>query len=158
MKVVVLSDTHLNHVNRDLERLCDRYCRETDLVIHLGDWVRAPVLEFFEQYPLEGVCGNMDDAAIRSRLPDLKVLHLNGHRVGIVHGWGPGGDLRARLRGEFSGVEAILYGHTHLPFKGTEDGVFWMNPGSVFSGRGRVRSSLAILHLGSNIDGEIVEL
>lgn len=158
MRIVVMSDTHLDRVTPRFEALCARYCDGADLVVHLGDWARSSVLDFMEQYPLEAVLGNMDDHHLRDRLPLKKVVQVLGFRIGIVHGWGAAHDLRAKLRNEFDGVDAILFGHTHTPFIGNEGGVLWFNPGSVFHGRQGTSPSIGILHVETSIRAEIEPL
>ncbi len=158
MKIVVMSDTHLSHPTEEFRRICRRYCDPADLVIHLGDWARSSMLDFMESYPLEGVAGNMDDHVIAQRLPAKKVIRVGGFRLGIIHGWGSGRDLRRRLAAEFTNVDAVLHGHTHLPYMVRENGVLWFNPGSVFLGRGSLEGSLGILHADEELWGEIVPL
>lgn len=158
MKIVVMSDTHLNTPTDEFRMICDRYCDRADLVIHLGDWARSVILDYMESYPLEGVAGNMDDYAIQQRLPAKKVIRIGNHRVGIIHGWGSSKDIRRRLAGEFDNVDAILYGHTHLPYEQRENGLLWFNPGSVFMGRGELSRSIGILHAAGELRGEIIPL
>lgn len=156
MKIVVLSDTHLNRVTDEFRRICDLYCDKADLVIHLGDWTSGSVLNYMEQYPLEAVAGNMDDYDILDRLPQKKVVSVGDYRLGIIHGWGSARDMRSRISKEFSGVDAVLFGHTHQPFQCEENGIFWFNPGSVFMGRGNYSRSLGILHIEDALRGEII--
>lgn len=158
MRIVVMSDTHLHHPTEALRRICERYCDPADLVIHLGDWARSSILDFMEQYPLEAVAGNMDDHAIGLRLPAKKLIRVGKFRLGIIHGWGSGRNLRPRLAAEFGNVDAVLYGHTHIPQVEREDGVLWFNPGSVFLGRGDLPGSLGILHANEELWGEIIAL
>jgi len=158
MKIVVMSDTHLERVTDRFESLCAAYCEGADLVIHLGDWARHSVLNFLERYPLEAVAGNMDDSGIHERLPVKKVIRVRGHRLGIIHGWGSPVGLRHRLMDEFENVEAILFGHTHQALQLVEHGIFWFNPGSVYLGRGQRANSLGILNIEDRITGEIVTL
>ena len=158
MKIVVMSDTHLNRVTEEFMAICARYCSDADMVIHLGDWERAPVLDFMEQYRLEAVAGNMDDHIIRDRLPARKIIQAGGYRLGLTHGWGSAYDLRSRISREFSHVDAILFGHTHQAVQLEENGIFWFNPGSVFMGRGSSPRSLGILHIEETISGEIILL
>ena len=158
MRIVVMSDTHLDRVTPRFEALCARYCEGADGVIHLGDWARSSVLDFMEQYPLEAVVGNMDDHHLRDRLPMKKVVRVQGLRIGIIHGWGAAHDLRARLRNEFDSVDAILFGHTHTPFISEENGVLWFNPGSVFHGRQGAPPGIGILHVEERLRAEVVAL
>jgi putative phosphoesterase len=159
MKIIVMSDTHLTRVTDAFRSICVQYCTDADLVIHLGDWASASVLDFLEQYPLEAVAGNMDDGLIHSRLPSKKVIRvLNNYRIGLIHGWGDASGMRSRLRQEFADVDAVLFGHTHQPLQLKEDGVVWFNPGSVTLGRGEYAQSLGILHISNSIQSEIIQL
>lgn len=158
MKIVVMSDTHLRHVTEEFAAICERFCRDAHMVIHLGDWTQPRVLDFLEQYPLQGVAGNTDDYSIHSRLPAKRILQLNGCRIGLIHGWGSVEDLRNRLKTQFSEVDAIFYGHSHQPLQVEEDGLFWFNPGSVFLGRSQFSGSLGIVHIGQSIRAEIIPL
>ncbi|NTU49127.1 MAG: YfcE family phosphodiesterase [Syntrophobacteraceae bacterium] len=158
MRIIVMSDTHIERVTDKLQAICTQYCSDADLVIHLGDWTGDRVLDFMEQYPLEAVSGNTDNHRLRDRLPTKKVIHVKDHRIGIIHGWGSAHDLRTRLRREFTNVDAILFGHTHQAFLLQENGILWFNPGSVFHGRHGAPASLGILHVQDRLRGEIVEL
>jgi uncharacterized protein len=158
MKIVVMSDTHLNAPTDEFRMICERYCDQADLVIHLGDWARSAILDYMESYPLESVAGNMDDYAIQQRLTAKKVIRIGNHRVGLIHGWGSSQGLRERLAREFDDVDAILYGHTHLPYEQREGGLLWFNPGSVFMGRGELSRSIGILHVDEELWGEIIPL
>lgn len=153
-----MSDTHLNYPTDEFRMICDRYCVQADLVIHLGDWVRGTILDYLESFPLEAVTGNMDDYNIQHRLPAKKIIRVGKHRIGMAHGWGSGNDVRRRLAQEFDSVDAILYGHTHLPYVMRESGLLWFNPGSVFLGRGDHPRSIGILHGGEELEGEIIPL
>ena len=158
MKLVVMSDTHLSHVTDPFKEICERYCRDADMVIHLGDWTRSAVLDYLEQYPLQAVAGNTDEYSIHHRLPVKKVIEAKGFRIGLIHGWGSGGDLRKRLKTQFDNVHAIFFGHTHQPLQLQENGLFWFNPGSVFTGRGQVRGSVGVVHVEQQLRGEIIVL
>jgi len=155
---VVMSDTHLNHPTEEFREICSRYCDQADLVIHLGDWARSTILDYLEGYSLQAVAGNMDDHAILQRLPAKKVIRTGKYRLGIIHGWGSSRDLRQRLAREFEDVDAILYGHSHLPYVQRENGLLWFNPGSVFMGRGDLPGSIGILHADEELWGEIIPL
>jgi uncharacterized protein len=158
MNIVVMSDSHLYEVTPAFEELCERYCRHADRVIHLGDVVSASVLDFLAQFPLEAVAGNMDSPSVREQLPVKKIIRLGAYRVGLIHGWGAAGDLRVKLAHEFSGVDAVLFGHTHEGIEYKSNGILWFNPGSVAAGRGGAPRSIGLLSVGSSLRGEIVPL
>ena len=157
-KIVVMSDTHLSKATDEFKDLCAEFCEDADMVIHLGDWDRVGILNYLEQYPLEAVAGNMDDHSIKQLLPARKVLKVGPFRLGITHGWGPPGEIRTRLMEEFSGVDAVLFGHTHQPMLIRENGMLWFNPGSVFQGRGSSRKTFGLLTIEDKIEAKILEI
>jgi hypothetical protein len=158
MKITVMSDSHLYRVTPEFEELCERFCADADLVIHLGDFAVAAVWDYLQQFPVEGVAGNMDDRRIRDELPDKRTLRVKNRRIGLIHGYGRTQDLRQRLQREFSGVDAVLFGHTHQPLRLEENGCLWFNPGSVSQGRGGAGRSIGVLRIGERIEGEFVSL
>jgi len=158
MKVAVISDTHLTDVTSEFERICQSYLKDADLVIHLGDWIDAKIFDYLSQFKLIGVSGNSDNEAIKRALPAKRIVRVHGYRVGITHGWGSPYDLVPRLRKEFKDVDIILFGHSHIPFQMMENGVLWLNPGSVFHGRGNVERSFALLYLEERVWAEIIML
>lgn len=158
MKIAVISDTHLSDVTVEFEQICHQYLKGVDLVIHLGDWTDVKVFDYLSQYPLLGVSGNSDGEIIRKELPHKRIVRIHGYKVGITHGWGAPYDLVPRLRKEFIDVDVILFGHSHVPFQMMENGVFWLNPGSVFYGRGEVERSFAFLYLEERIWAELIML
>ncbi|MDR3569803.1 MAG: metallophosphoesterase family protein [Syntrophobacteraceae bacterium] len=158
LKIVVMSDTHLGEPTEEFKSICSRFCDDADMVIHLGDWDKIGVLNYLERYPLEAVSGNMDDYSIKQRLPAQKIVKAGGFRLAITHGWGPPEGICQRIGEQVSGVDAVLFGHTHQPRISRENGVLWFNPGSVFWGRANCRKSIGLLRINEQIEGEIIEL
>lgn len=102
-----------------------------DRILHAGDFVTLAVLEELRAYaPVEGVLGNMDEAALRAELPERLVIELEGVRVGMVHDAGPRAGRAERLKASFPDCAAIVYGHTHAPEITRVGGVWILNPGS----------------------------
>ncbi|MCE5334487.1 MAG: metallophosphoesterase [Desulfobacteraceae bacterium] len=158
MRIVVMSDTHLSRPTDEFKHVCSTFCEDADMVIHLGDWDKAEVLVYMDQYRLEAVAGNMDDYSIQEQLPNQKVVTAGAFRIGITHGWGSPAGIRQRLRQNFSAVDAILFGHTHQPLILWENDLLWFNPGSLFCGRGTSRKSIGVIHVQDRIEAEIVQL
>ncbi len=102
-----------------------------DRILHAGDFVALAVLEELREYgPVEGVLGNMDEAALRAEVPDRRIVEHDGVRVGMVHDAGPSAGRAERLTAAFPGCAAIVYGHTHQPELSRVAGVWILNPGS----------------------------
>ncbi len=158
MRIAVLSDTHLREVSPEFQSLLETHLQGTDLVLHAGDWVGSAVLDFLEGYPLVAVFGNMDDMLIRERLPYKRVVQVDGFKLGLIHGWGTNFHLEERVRGEFEGVDAIIYGHSHRPTSHWHGDILYFNPGSVTQNRGVGYNTMGFITLGRSIETEIVKL
>jgi uncharacterized protein len=129
--VAVIGDTHIPRGKRRLPDECVRRCEASDVILHVGDFVAASVLEELRELaPVEAVHGNMDEPALRESLPQRHVVELGGVRVGLVHIAGPRAGREARLAGWFPDCQAVVYGHTHMPQVERYEGVWILNPGS----------------------------
>lgn len=132
MKVLVLSDSHNS---TDYMGKCVEAVRP-DAVIHLGDYVgdgrtlaaRYPGIPF---YQVPGNCDYYRGSPVE--MPTI-VVNLGGTHVMLTHGHlqnvksGTGALLREARN---SRVDAVLYGHTHIPDCRREpDGLWVLNPGS----------------------------
>ena len=130
-RVAVIADTHLPKGSRRLPADCVRRCDTADLILHLGDVVALSVLdELGALGPVEAVYGNMDEPVLRERLPQRRVVEIEGVRIGMVHIGGVRAGREARLAGWFPGCQAVIYGHTHVPQLEEHGGMWILNPGS----------------------------
>ena len=126
-----------------------------DLIVHVGDFVAASVLEELRGLaPVEAVYGNMDEPALRESLPKERVVDVAGVRIGVVHIGGPAAGREARLAARFRGCDAVVYGHTHVPQveRFGRGGVWILNPGSPTERRRAPVHSMLVLDVE---DGEI---
>jgi uncharacterized protein len=119
-----------------------------DAILHAGDVCTRRVLnQLGEVAPVHAVRGNRDWLL---RLPADRVLDFDGARIAMTHGHGGlFGYLHEKLlyftvgyyfsryvrqvRERFAGtgVQAIVFGHSHLPVNQLVDGVLVFNPGSI---------------------------
>jgi hypothetical protein len=132
MRLAIIADTHMPRGPRRLPEACIRHLREADLIIHVGDLIALAVLEQLGQYgELAAVHGNVDEPAVRRRLPERLELELEGVRLALVHDSGPRAGRLERLRRLFPQADAVIFGHSHLPAHETApDGFQIFNPGS----------------------------
>jgi putative phosphoesterase len=133
VRIAIVSDTHLPRGRRRLPDACVARLRAADLILHAGDFVAASVLEQFEAFgpPVAAVHGNVDDAEVRARLPERRVVEAAGARIGMVHDAGPARGRLARLRAAFPDCDAVVFGHSHIPLhERGEAGFQIFNPGS----------------------------
>lgn len=160
-KIGVLSDTHLTGYDPDLELLVTKHFSDADLIVHAGDLVTLDVLDVFAALDKEvaAVCGNMDPPEVRRALPEKRVVTVEDVRLGVIHGWGSPHGIRDRIRHSLKNVDAIVYGHSHQAFAGTESGTYFFNPGSPTDSRFTSRRSIGIMWVeGSTIRGEVIRL
>jgi uncharacterized protein len=106
--------------------------RGAELILHAGDFSRHSVLEELVALgpPLLGVHGNVDDEDLRHELPRRRVVAAGGVRIGMVHDSGPWAGRLERLRADFPGTDAVVFGHSHLPLHQESGGFQIFNPGS----------------------------
>ncbi|MDP8254119.1 MAG: metallophosphoesterase family protein [Candidatus Alcyoniella australis] len=162
MRVGVISDTHLTSGSdrRSLDRIFAGPLFGVDLVLHAGDLID---LEVFEPYArdceLLMVAGNMDSAYTRSRLPQTRMIELEGRRIGLAHGWGAPEGIEQRLLGLFDEPpELLVHGHTHCARIERIGDVTFFNPGSATDPRFTPRPSVGIIEINGGIKPRVIEL
>lgn len=130
MKILIVSDSHGQH---DLVRRAIGQEAPIDMLIHAGD-VEGDldrVLGDKREYEIRAVTGNMDWS---DRLEDELCFPVFGHVIYLTHGHRlgvHGGTYRLTERARKKGADIAIYGHTHIPDYGTEEGVTVINPGSI---------------------------
>jgi putative phosphoesterase len=132
MQLAIISDTHMPRGNRTIPPACLDHCRAADAILHAGDLSDVPVLDLLRALgpPVHAIHGNVDSAAIRAILPTRRELELDGVRIGMIHAPGPAAGRLRRLRSAFPRCQAVIFGHTHMPEHGEQDGFQVFNPGS----------------------------
>ena len=158
MQVGVLSDTHIHVWPQDLLAEVNNLFRNVELVLHAGDIVHVSILEALHK-PVVAVAGNSDGAMVQASQPLSRIIRLAGYRIGLIHGYGPAEGLAERVFDFFAAqnVDAIVFGHSHIPMAEYNNGIFMFNPGSLTSSRSEF-NSLGILQLNGHIDGKIIRL
>jgi putative phosphoesterase len=147
-RVILLADTHIPKVSTPLPRELLEDCKQADLIVHAGDLIEMSVLDELERLaPTRAVYGNMDRPEVRSVLPEHTVASVEGIRIGIIHGWGPPMGIERRVFSRFSGVDVIVFGHTHKALVEERKGTLLVNPGSPNDRRFSDRLSYAVLDI-----------
>ncbi|MBV8638464.1 MAG: metallophosphoesterase family protein [Candidatus Eremiobacteraeota bacterium] len=136
MIVGVVSDTHLPRFGRELPPALVRGLRKAgvDVIAHCGDLTEPIAIELLEKIaPVIAVAGNNDGKQLHKELGERKIIEADEARIGIVHGHaGKGRSTADRAYNAFADdtVDAILFGHSHIPYRARRDGVLMFNPGS----------------------------
>lgn len=159
MKIGVISDTHIPYVVTALPPVLFDIFKGVDLILHAGDLVELSVLDDLQAIaPVEAVAGNVDDSDVHLKLPAKKTLRLGNYTVGLTHGKYRIDVQREMIRKDFDHVDLIVYGHSHTPFWGMIDGVYYLNPGSPTDKRHAPYNSVALLEIGDDIKAEIIRI
>jgi putative phosphoesterase len=134
---------------RRLPPRCIELIAGADAVIHAGDFVASRVLEEIEALgpPVHAVHGNVDEPALRQRLPAALELELEGVRIAVVHDAGPRTGRAERLRARFPDAACAIFGHTHLPEHARAGAFHAFNPGSPTERRRAPTHSMGVLEL-----------
>jgi putative phosphoesterase len=158
MKIGVLSDTHLKEPHSEFKKVIEFHFRDVEKILHAGDFVDWSVAEYLLSLKeLIAVCGNMDPPDIRKAFPHKRIIEIGGFRIGLIHGGGSPFGIESRVKEEFDEVAAIVYGHTHTPANHQVKNILFFNPGSPT--RSFIhRATLGILHIGEEIEGEIIKI
>ena len=158
MKIGVISDTHLKKLPEHLGKRIAKHFKDVDMILHAGDVVELSVLDFFMDKDLQLVAGNMDSWKIKQNAPTKLVIPIEGHKVGLIHGWGPPAGIEDRIIREFDEIDILVYGHTHNASSFIKDGVLFFNPGSPTDKRFTTQNTIGILELGERISPIIVTI
>jgi putative phosphoesterase len=144
MRLGVISDTHGQLRPEVLEIFA-----EVDHILHGGDVGKWEILGDLEALaPVTAVYGNVDDAELRARLPQVARVRLEGFDIVVTHGDQFGSPTPAALHAAFPEAEIIVYGHTHRPLLELVDRtVTVMNPGAAGPPRFNLRPSVGIMEL-----------
>jgi uncharacterized protein len=133
-----------------------------DHIVHGGDVGRPAILdELGALAPVTAVYGNTDGWDLRSRLPQVATIELDGFTIVITHGDQFGSPTPEKLQAAFSDAEIIVFGHTHRPLLTLVDVVVTvMNPGGAGPRRFHLPPSVGILELEPGIPprGRLVPL
>jgi uncharacterized protein len=136
---------------RGRRRLPVERLRDADLILHGGDIATVAVLEELEAIgpPVAAVFGNVDEPALRDRLPEQRVVDADGVRIGMVHDAGPSKGRLERMRLRFPDADAVVFGHSHIPLHEERDGFQIFNPGSATDRRRQPRHTMGVAEVSS---------
>ena len=118
MKLAILSDTHGLLRPQVVEHL-----KTADAILHGGDINKPAIVEQLQQYaPLYIVRGN-NDKEWAEDIPHDLIVTLEGVTIFMVHN-------KKEVPADLSGVDVVVFGHSHKYVQEEKGGVLWLNPGS----------------------------
>ena len=118
MKLAILSDTHGLLRPEVVEQL-----KHADAILHAGDINKQLILDQLRQYaPLYIVRGN-NDKDWAAQIPHDLTVTLEGVTFYLVHNC-------KEIPADLSGVDVVVFGHSHKYLQEEREGLLWLNPGS----------------------------
>lgn len=151
MKLGIISDTHARTID-EIPVAIRKALDDVDIIIHAGDFTQEGVLDSLQSIgKVKAVFGNMDSIEIKRRLPERDVFEVSGKKIGLIHGSGAPWGIADRVRKQFSGVDIIIFGHSHEPYNCYIQGVLLVNPG-------QAKNSFGLLNIEDGIKADIVRV
>ena len=140
MKIAILSDTH-----GLLRPQVAEHLKTADAILHGGDINKQSIVDQLRQYaPLYIVRGNNDKEWAEDIPHDLTVT-LDGVTFYMVHN-------RKEVPADLTGVDAVVFGHSHKYVQEEKDDILWLNPGSC--GPRRFHQEITMM-MAETADGEL---
>ena len=132
-RIAVLSDTHGLLRPEVLSAISG-----CDAIIHGGDINKPEIIERLQEIaPVYVVRGN-NDKEWAEYLPVTLTFQIEDCRFFLVHN-------KKEVPKILTGIDAVIFGHSHKYFEQTIDGRLWLNPGSCGRRRFDQEITLAIL-------------
>ncbi len=146
-RIGVLSDTHGLLRPEVLSALSG-----CDAIIHGGDINKPEILEQLEKIaPVYVVRGN-NDKEWAEHLPITLTFQIEQCRFFLVHN-------KKQVPGDLTGIQAVIFGHSHKYFAQELEGRLWLNPGSCGKRRFDQEITLAILTVdGASLSVEKIDI
>lgn len=158
MKIGVMSDTHgdVAAIRRAVVA-----AGPVDFWLHGGDYSQdSNFLAEFSGLPVTAVKGNCDgptEAKVDEYVDagPVKIWLTHGHRYSAK-----GRVAELTWWGSKYGVQAVIYGHTHIPEISCQQDILIFNPGSPSRPRGGSKASCGIVEIGTDgtINARLVEV
>lgn len=162
MRIGVISDTHITDRTGDIPQKILEEFKNVDMIIHAGDIVDLSVLNKLRSVcsNVKAVWGNMDSQEVRNALSEKEVIKIGNYNIGIMHGYGAPNKLIDLMASVFkdSGVNLIVFGHSHAPLNEKKGGILFFNPGSPTDKLFSPYNSYGIIEINDKIDARIVKL
>ncbi len=118
MRLAILSDTH-----GLLRPEVTEHLNTADAILHGGDINTPGIVDELRQYaPLYIVRGN-NDKEWAQEIPHDLTITLGGVTFCMVHN-------KKEVPADLSGVDIVVFGHSHKYVQEEKDGRLWLNPGS----------------------------
>lgn len=117
-RVAILSDTHGLLRNEVKEEL-----KQADVILHAGDINTQAIVDELRSYATLYVVRGNNDKEWAKGIPEQHFITVEGVRFFIIHN-------KKEIPKDLTGVDVIIYGHSHKYDVSKEQGILMLNPGS----------------------------
>lgn len=156
MKIAILSDTHnaKSYIDKAI-----KYLDGCDLIIHAGDnFSDSKYIHKVTNIGVMAVKGNCDFENVEEELffevEGKKIFLCHGDRYDVKYGMST-----IEKRAKKLGADIVVFGHTHIPLRVENEGIIYMNPGSLAFPKGvDYRGFLIVTLEKENIDIEEIRI
>ena len=161
MKILLVSDTH-KMTAKLKDEILPKYANEIQMAIHLGDYAKD-LFSLQSSYPnlqMVGVGGAFESDEKSRRVLKIdteagikRILIMHGHTHRVKR------DLSRIIEyAQEKNADACFFGHTHASITFTENGIFFMNPGSLTNPRDTIKGSIGLVSISQTgeISGEVI--
>ncbi|MGY4689295.1 metallophosphoesterase family protein [Salibacterium sp. K-3] len=143
MKCLLISDSHGSET--ELNEVIERHRHDVDAVFHCGDSELSGDSEILEG--VHTVQGNVDRPGefpedLAETVEGIRVYVTHGHLYNIKMTYIP-----LSYRAEEKGARMACFGHSHHPTAFEDQGILFVNPGSLMQPRTRPEQTYAIASL-----------
>lgn len=156
MLIGIVSDTH--RIKEYIKKACE-YTKDCDLVIHLGDNIEdAAEIKQYYGGKIINVRGNCD---FTKDVPSERIEIIENKKFFITHGHNynvKSNMINLKYKALEIGADVVLFGHTHIAQIVEDDGILFINPGSVSMPRDGGNSMALMRIVNENIDVNIETL
>lgn len=148
MRIGIISDTH-GLLRKELENKL----KDCDLIVHCGDIGKQEVIDKLSELgKVELIKGNVDKDIDISLAPKDKIIEVMNKRIYLIHNIA---ELNIDL---YKGnIDIVMYGHSHKSKIYKEDGILYINPGSVGPRRFKLPTTMMKLTILDNESKDIQE-
>lgn len=157
MKIGLISDTHGDVFSGEK---AINTMGNVDLLLHAGDtYLDAKLLHQMTGVDVVAVKGNTDfDCEAESEtivtIEDKSIFLTHGHKYNVKYGID-----KLYYRALETNCDIVVFGHSHIPVYVEENGIVFINPGSISRPRGGSKPSYAVMNIvKKNIDIKLYSL
>ena len=118
MKIAIISDTHSLLRDEVMEKI-----RECEIILHGGDITSKETMEAIEKLGRTYFVRGNADKDWAEDIPYEKEIEICGYRFYMVH-------KKSDIRKDLSGIDFVIYGHSHKYEERTDGNITYLNPGS----------------------------